>query len=415
MNYLVLLRHGQSQWNLENRFTGFTDVELTDEGIAEAKAAGKSLSGNNIDIDQVFTSTLKRANKTAELALEAADQTDLISSMIYSDDLRERDYGDLTGLNKDETRAKFGEDQVHIWRRSYDVPPPGGECLQDVVEKRVRPYYEEQIKPLLDDGKNIMIAAHGNSLRAMLIILGVETPDTINQAEIPTGAPLVFELENGSVQKRYFLDKKRAAQAGFKFTRIYIVFRSKILYQLCKESSMSDLLVTVCKLREGKEAMDIKKVPIGADVPNDVNVIVENQMGGQPVKYELDKESGAVYVDRFLHTAMFYPGNYGFIPHTLSDDGEDRGIKTRFFEVHDVGSDNVVSKDVKAGDFIAVPHGRWSRGFKVKKKDVELEVRMVDENDILLVSDDEPDFNRTQAGYVNTGGMRQMTKLPGND
>jgi 2,3-bisphosphoglycerate-dependent phosphoglycerate mutase len=211
MNYLVLLRHGQSQWNLENRFTGFTDVELTDEGIAEAKAAGKSLSGNNIDIDQVFTSTLKRANKTAELALEAADQTDLISSMIYSDDLRERDYGDLTGLNKDETRAKFGEDQVHIWRRSYDVPPPGGECLQDVVEKRVRPYYEEQIKPLLDDGKNIMIAAHGNSLRAMLIILGVETPDTINQAEIPTGAPLVFELENGSVQKRYFLDKKRAA------------------------------------------------------------------------------------------------------------------------------------------------------------------------------------------------------------
>lgn len=211
MNYLVLLRHGQSQWNLENRFTGFTDVELTNEGEQEAEAAGRSLAEKGIKIDQVFTSTLKRANKTAELALEQAGQAELLSSMVRHDDLRERDYGDLTGLNKDETRQKFGADQVHIWRRSYDVPPPGGECLQDVVEKRVRPYYEEHIKPLLDDGKNVMIAAHGNSLRAMLIILGVETPDTINQAEIPTGVPLVFELENGAVLKRYFLDAKKAA------------------------------------------------------------------------------------------------------------------------------------------------------------------------------------------------------------
>ncbi len=211
MNYLVLLRHGQSQWNLENRFTGFTDVELTEEGVEEAKTAGKNLASENIHIDQVFTSTLKRANKTAELALHEAGQADLLSSMIRHDDLRERDYGDLTGLNKDETRAKFGEDQVHIWRRSYDVPPPGGECLQDVVEKRVRPYYDAHIKPMIDGGKNVMIAAHGNSLRAMLIILGVETPESINEAEIPTGVPLVFEMEKGAVQKRYFLDHKKAA------------------------------------------------------------------------------------------------------------------------------------------------------------------------------------------------------------
>lgn len=211
MNYLVLLRHGQSQWNLENRFTGFTDVELTEEGIKEAEEAGTRLAAHDIRFDQVFTSTLKRANETARIALEKANQADLLSSMIRHDDLRERDYGDLTGLNKDETREKFGEEQVHIWRRSYDVPPPGGECLQDVAEKRVRPYYEKHIAPMIEDGKNILMAAHGNSLRAMLIILGVETPETINKAEMPTGVPLVFELENGEIKKRYFLDRKKAA------------------------------------------------------------------------------------------------------------------------------------------------------------------------------------------------------------
>lgn len=205
MNYLVLLRHGQSQWNLENKFTGFHDVDLSDKGVEEARSAGKKIKKADITFDQAFTSTLTRAGRTARLALEAAGQGDLIDTMTFHDDLRERDYGDLTGLNKDETREKYGDEQVHIWRRSYDVPPPGGECLKDVVENRVRPYYEKYIRGYLEDGQNILVAAHGNSLRAMLIILGVETPDSINDAEIPTGQPLVFELDNGEIKKRYFL------------------------------------------------------------------------------------------------------------------------------------------------------------------------------------------------------------------
>jgi len=211
-NYLVLLRHGQSEWNLQNRFTGFKDVELTENGIAEAKSAGKKLADAGVHFDQVFTSTLKRANETAKLALMEAGQGDLIESMVYHDDLRERDYGDLTGLDKDETREKYGDEQVHIWRRSYDTPPPGGECLKDVVEKRVKPYYDAHIKSLvMEQGKNVLIAAHGNSLRAMLIILGVETPESINQAEIATGVPIVFEIENGEILKRYTLEEKEAA------------------------------------------------------------------------------------------------------------------------------------------------------------------------------------------------------------
>lgn len=205
-HYLVLLRHGQSQWNLENRFTGFHDVELSDLGREEAKGAGKRLHDAGIQFDQVFTSTLKRAMNTAELALTEAGQSHLIHTMIRHDDLRERDYGDLTGLDKDETRAKYGDEQVHIWRRSYDVRPPGGECLEDVVENRVRPYYEANIKPLIDNGKNVLVAAHGNSLRALLIILGVETPDTINAAEMETGVPVVFEMEDGNILKRYALN-----------------------------------------------------------------------------------------------------------------------------------------------------------------------------------------------------------------
>ncbi len=200
MNYLVLLRHGESQWNKENRFTGFTDIDLNETGEAEAKRAGQLLKA--IRFDKVYTSTLKRAYRTAEIVLSEAGQ---ILPMIRHDDLRERDYGDLTGLDKDETRKKYGEEQVHVWRRSYDVPPPGGECLKDVVENRVRPYYEANIKKHLEKGENVLIAAHGNSLRAMLIILGAETPDTINNAEMPTGVPLVFEMESGKIRTRYFL------------------------------------------------------------------------------------------------------------------------------------------------------------------------------------------------------------------
>lgn len=211
-NYLVLLRHGQSQWNLENRFTGFYDIDLSDLGRQEAADAGKRLKAAGIAFDRVYTSTLQRAIHTAEIAMTEAGQEALLSSMVRHDDLRERDYGDLTGLNKAETAKKYGDEQVHIWRRSYDVRPPGGECLQDVVENRVRPYYEKNIKPLIEDeSKNVLIAAHGNSLRAMLIILGLETPDTINKAEMETGVPVVVEFENGTILCRYPLKDKAAA------------------------------------------------------------------------------------------------------------------------------------------------------------------------------------------------------------
>ncbi len=204
MNYLVLLRHGESVWNKENKFTGFTDVDLSDKGVTEAEQAGASL--RHIPFDAVYTSTLKRAYRTAELALAEAGQ---VKTMTRHDDLRERDYGDLTGLNKDEMRKKYGEEQVHIWRRSFDVRPPGGESLKDVVA-RVEPYYRKNIEPLVASGKNVLLAAHGNTLRAMLIILGENTPDNVNSAEIPTGVPLVFEMDHGRKIKSYFAGKSAA-------------------------------------------------------------------------------------------------------------------------------------------------------------------------------------------------------------
>lgn len=194
MATLVMMRHGESEWNAKNLFTGFKDVDLSEKGIQEAIDAGKEIKDKGIVFDVVFTSTLKRAIETTEIALTNTGQEHLIASMIKHDDLRERDYGDLTGLNKDETREKYGDEQVHIWRRSYDVPPPGGESLEMVVENRVRPYYEMHIKPLLDEGKTVLLGAHGNTLRAMLIILGERNKDNINEAEIPTGRPLVFEI-----------------------------------------------------------------------------------------------------------------------------------------------------------------------------------------------------------------------------
>lgn len=197
---LVLMRHGQSLWNLENRFTGFKDVPLTPAGEEEAINGGDAMEDAGLEFDAVFTSTLERAIYTTELALNRRR-----TEFTMHEDLRERDYGELTGLNKAETAKKFGEEQVHIWRRSYDVPPPNGESLKDVVN-RVRPYYDRKIKPLLLEGKNVFIGAHGNTLRAMLIILGVRTPENINEAEIPTGKPLVLDMDaGGKVTKEYYL------------------------------------------------------------------------------------------------------------------------------------------------------------------------------------------------------------------
>ena len=209
MNKLILLRHGQSQWNLENRFTGWKNVPLTEKGEAEAKKAGELIRKHNISIDRVFSSVLERANRTAEIAIKKAELNNLLENnkiiMTCSEKLNERDYGDLVGLNKQETADKFGKDQVHIWRRSYDTPPPNGESLKDVVE-RVAPYFKENIKPLLDKGENILIAAHGNSLRAMMIELGIYKPEEISNIELPTGSPLCINLDQGRLVDFKYLD-----------------------------------------------------------------------------------------------------------------------------------------------------------------------------------------------------------------
>ena len=209
MNKLVLLRHGQSQWNLENRFTGWRDVPLTEKGIQEAKNAGLLIKKNNIIIDKVFSSVLERANKTAEIAITEAGIDSLINgeNVNYTKNkkLNERDYGDLVGLNKAETAEKFGKDQVHIWRRSYDVSPPNGESLKDVVS-RVSPYFENEIEPLIIDNKNILIAAHGNSLRAILIKVGLYKPEEISSIELPTGSPLCLEYDNGRLINNFYLN-----------------------------------------------------------------------------------------------------------------------------------------------------------------------------------------------------------------
>ena len=208
MNKLVLLRHGQSQWNLENKFTGWKDVPLTEKGINEANNAGLLLKKNNIKIDKIFSSVLERANKTAEIAIMASEIENLHKNgiLIYEKDqrLNERDYGDLVGLNKAETADKFGKEQVHIWRRSYDIPPPNGESLKDVVN-RVSPYYEREILPYINDNKNVLIAAHGNSLRATMIQLGLYKPEQISSIELPTGSPFCIDFNNGILEKSYYL------------------------------------------------------------------------------------------------------------------------------------------------------------------------------------------------------------------
>ncbi len=190
MSRLILLRHGESQWNLENRFTGWVDVPLSPKGEQEARAAGEKLKG--FRFDRAYTSVLKRAIDTLRLVLEVIGQPDVPTERDQA--LNERMYGELQGLNKAETAQKYGDQQVKIWRRSYDVRPPGGESLKDTAE-RVLPYYETRIKPELLAGKTIIVAAHGNSLRALVMTLDQLTKEQVLELNIPTGAPLLYEFD----------------------------------------------------------------------------------------------------------------------------------------------------------------------------------------------------------------------------
>ena len=191
---LVLVRHGQSEWNAKNLFTGWKDPKLTDLGIQEAIKAGDLLETRNLKFDLMFTSNLFRAQETGRLILEQMNQTDI--QVIKDQSLNERNYGDLAGLNKDEARDKWGEEQVHIWRRSFDFPPPGGESLKNTAE-RVLPYFEIEIMPKVKEGLNILIAAHGNSLRALVMELEKISSEEIVKLEIATGDPLTYEYTNG--------------------------------------------------------------------------------------------------------------------------------------------------------------------------------------------------------------------------
>lgn len=224
---LVLLRHGESVWNKENRFTGWTDVDLSENGVKEAEKAGKLLKEKGFTFDVSFTSVLKRANRTLEIVLK---EMNLNIPVNYSYRLNERHYGALQGLNKDEMRKKFGEEQVHIWRRSYDVRPPKltkdderypgndpkykdltqeelplTECLKDTLE-RVLPYYNNEIKKHLENKENVLVVAHGNSLRSIIKYLENISDDDIMSVEIPTGVPYVYELDdNLNIKEKYFL------------------------------------------------------------------------------------------------------------------------------------------------------------------------------------------------------------------
>jgi 2,3-bisphosphoglycerate-dependent phosphoglycerate mutase len=201
---LVLLRHGQSEWNLKNLFTGWKDPGLTARGYDEARAAGAALKRKGLRFDRVFVSDLTRAQETLKTALAALGQPDL--EPIVNKALRERDYGDLAGLNKDEAREKWGEEQVKIWRRSYDTPPPGGESLRDTVA-RALPYYNQAILPCVLRGESVLVAAHGNSLRALVMVLDGLNAKTIPTVEIQTGIPLVYKIGPDSVvQSKQILD-----------------------------------------------------------------------------------------------------------------------------------------------------------------------------------------------------------------
>ncbi len=203
MSQLVLVRHGQSEWNEKNLFTGWRDPDLTAKGIEEARAAGRALKAAQAKFDIGYTSNLQRAQKTCALLLEELQRSDL--PVTRHEALNERDYGDLSGLNKDDAREKWGEGQVHIWRRSFDIPPPGGESLKDTAE-RVLPYFDAEIMPQIKAGQNILIAAHGNSLRALVMQLDGLTREEIIDVNIGTGEPYCYQLDaNGAVISKEIL------------------------------------------------------------------------------------------------------------------------------------------------------------------------------------------------------------------
>jgi 2,3-bisphosphoglycerate-dependent phosphoglycerate mutase len=193
---LVLVRHGQSEWNLKNLFTGWKDPDLSPKGVEEAKAAGQRLKAKGLKFDVCFTSALTRAQHTLDLILSELGQTGL--PITKDQALNERDYGELTGLNKDDARAKWGEEQVLIWRRSYDVPPPKGESLKDTLARSL-PYYMHMIQPHVLDGKNVLVAAHGNSLRSLIMAIDGLTPEQILKRELDTGVPIVYKLKANSL------------------------------------------------------------------------------------------------------------------------------------------------------------------------------------------------------------------------
>ncbi len=200
MKNILLIRHGQSEWNKLNLFTGFKNIELSEQGIEEANKAGQNFKNLDIKFNIVFTSELKRAQETAKIILQNLDQWDFLNNqgkIISNNNLNERDYGDLTGLNKKETAEKFGEEQVHKWRRGYSDQPPNGESLEDVV-RRVKKYFEEVIQPAIqsNENDNILIAAHGNSLRALLIVMNIYEPHNINSVELSTGVPIHVILKD---------------------------------------------------------------------------------------------------------------------------------------------------------------------------------------------------------------------------
>jgi 2,3-bisphosphoglycerate-dependent phosphoglycerate mutase len=197
---LVLVRHGQSDWNLKNLFTGWKDPDLTQQGIAEAGAAGEELRQRGFRFDVAFTSDLKRAQRTLDIMLDKLGQTNL--PIIKDKALNERDYGELTGLNKDDARKRWGEGQVQIWRRSFDIAPPGGESLKDTAA-RVLPYFEKEILPRALKGERVLVSAHGNSLRALIMALENLSGEEIVRRELETGVPIVYQLKaDGSVQSK---------------------------------------------------------------------------------------------------------------------------------------------------------------------------------------------------------------------